>query len=62
MRMRLFGFILGVGLIATQGSVAGAATIAHGETIEVRCTSSGFVTDPGDFGQQTGSTNSGSRK
>ena len=48
-RMRLFRFILGVGLIATHGSVAGAATIAHGETIEVRCTSSGFVTDANAF-------------
>ena len=49
MRMRLFRFILGVGLIATHGSVAGAATIAHDETIEVRCTSSGFVTDANAF-------------
>ena len=27
----------------------GAATIAHGETLEVRCTSSGFVTDANAF-------------
>ena len=45
MRVRLFGFILGVGLIATHGSLAGAATSAHRETIEVRCTASGFITD-----------------
>ena len=48
-RMRLVGFVLGAGLIATHGSVAGAATIAHDETIEVRCTSSGFVTDANAF-------------
>ena len=48
-RMQLVGFVLGAGLIATHGSVAGAATIAHDETIEVRCTSSGFVTDANAF-------------
>jgi hypothetical protein len=49
MRVRLFAFILPVALIATHGSLAGAATTAHGETIEVRCTASGFITDANAF-------------
>ena len=49
MRMRLFASILAVELIAMHGSLAGAATTAHGETIEVRCTASGFITDANAF-------------
>jgi hypothetical protein len=48
-RMRRWAFVLGVALIATHGSTAAAATTAHRETIEVRCTSSGFVTDANAF-------------
>lgn len=49
MRVRVFVFVLAVALIATHGSLAGAATTAHGETIEVRCTASGFITDANAF-------------
>jgi H+/gluconate symporter-like permease len=49
MRVRLFAFILAVALIAAHGSLAGAATTAHGATIEVRCTASGFITDANAF-------------
>jgi hypothetical protein len=49
MRVRVFVFVLAVALFATHGSLAGAATTAHGETIEVRCTASGFITDANAF-------------
>ena len=50
--MRRLAFVLGVALIATYGSPAVAATTADRETIEVRCTSSGFVTDANAFDGQ----------
>ena len=49
MRVRLFALIFAVALIAAHGSLAGVATTAHEETIEVRCTASGFVTDANAF-------------
>jgi hypothetical protein len=48
-RTRLFALALGGALIATQASLAAAATKAHSETIEVRCTSSGFIADANAF-------------
>jgi hypothetical protein len=44
-RMRHLALVLGVALSAICGSPAMAATTGHSETIEVRCTSSGFITD-----------------
>lgn len=49
MRLRLFVLVVGVAIIATDASLAVATTTAHSETIEVRCTSSGFVTDANAF-------------
>ena len=48
-RMRRWAFVLGVAVIATHGSPAIAAPTGHNETIEVRCTASGFVTDANAF-------------
>ena len=52
MRTRLFALALGGVLIATQASLAAAATTGHSETIEVRCTSSGFIADANAFNGQ----------
>jgi hypothetical protein len=48
-RMRHLALVLGVALSAICGSPAIAATTGHSETIEVRCTASGFVTDANAF-------------
>jgi hypothetical protein len=47
-RTRHLALVLGVTLSAICGSPAVAAT-GHSETIEVRCTSSGFITDANAF-------------
>lgn len=48
-RMRHLALVLGVALSAMCSSPAMAATTGHSETIEVRCTSSGFITDANAF-------------
>jgi hypothetical protein len=48
-RMRQLVLVLGVAFSAICGSPGIAATTGHSETIEVRCTSSGFITDANAF-------------
>lgn len=43
---------LGGTVVATQASLASAATTAHSQTIEVRCTETGFTTDANAFAGQ----------
>jgi hypothetical protein len=53
-KTRLVTLVLGGALLGTCASLASAATTGHTQTIEVRCTSSGFVTDANAFeGQKT---------
>jgi hypothetical protein len=52
MRSRFLALALGGAVIATHASLATAATTAHSETIEVRCTETGFVTDANAFAGQ----------
>jgi ABC-type Fe2+-enterobactin transport system substrate-binding protein len=52
-RLRLATLLtLGGALIATQASLASAATTGHSQTIEVRCTETGFVADANAFAGQ----------
>ena len=52
-RLRLATFLaLGGAVVATQASFSAAATTSHSQTIEVRCTETGFVTDANAFAGQ----------
>ena len=52
-RSRLVALLaLGGAVVATQASFSAAATTAHSQTIEVRCTETGFVTDANAFAGQ----------
>lgn len=52
MRTQLFALALGGVLFTTQASLAAAARTRHSETIEVRCSSSGFIADANAFNGQ----------
>jgi hypothetical protein len=52
-RLRLAALIaLGGALVATTASLAAGATTGHSQTIAVRCTGSGFITDANAFAGQ----------